>query len=78
MKEGDKIFCISNDLLRKNKYYYFVKYDTYLNDDNDRTGCIYVKDEKNQLYYAPLSNFLDIKMERKLKLQKINGKKSRI
>ena len=46
MKEGDKIFCISNDLLRKNKYYYFVRYDTHLGDDNDRTGCIYVKDEK--------------------------------
>lgn len=72
MKEGDKIFCISDVILRKNKYYYFYKYDIHLDDDNDRTGCIYVKDEKNQLYYAPLSYFLTIKEERKLKLKKIN------
>lgn len=72
MKVGDKLICINNDLLEKDKTYYFDHYDIW---DIKEKENVYVKDENNMIYWAPRNHFISLKQERKFKLEKINGKR---
>lgn len=68
MKPGDKLICINNNLLDKGETYYFDHEDIW--DEK----YVFVKDKNNMMYWENKENFLSVKQERKLKLEKINGK----
>lgn len=69
LKQGERLYAIGHGLL-ENGYYIFDRYSSFDDDDD----CIWVNCEKNNFsYYAPISEVISIKHERKEKLQKLSA-----
>jgi hypothetical protein len=68
MKKGDKlIYQEGSILLKKNRIFYFDYYD--IHDNN----FAYVIDQKGMSHWVPINFFINLKQERKEKIQKLNN-----